>query len=231
MSTRTRRGFTLIELLVVLGVIAVLAAVLIGGLSGSNQGALLHSSQGMLSNGIALARNKAMSSGHRTRLLVNNALTDPQRYRRMIAVLEEIPNSTNWLTLETFYLPEGVYVVPNERRFISGLLKNENEWTEFESTNALDSRALQASVGNDGDTLDLVIDSPVSQNWEYLSFYPAGTTLNEGDIVLASGLRRDPGSIAQGLPPIELYSPQSVRGLFLSKYGLVRFINDRTGIQ
>ena len=48
-----------------------------------------------------------------------------------------------------------------------------------------------------------------------------------GDIILAAGHVRPPGSYLAGESPVELESPENVRGLTLSSYGVPVLINAR----
>jgi hypothetical protein len=122
------------------------------------------------------------------------------------------------------YLPEGVYVVPGNFTSIpAGLFATGTAvpWTKSDNF-PLRSTALRANQ-----VISLTLTSPVAEQWVSVSFASAGTTAQSGDIVLAAGHRRAPGSYSPGESPVELENPETVRGLTLSTYGLPALINDR----
>jgi hypothetical protein len=71
------------------------------------------------------------------------------------------------------------------------------------------------------------INHAVAEQWVSFSISAAGTTAQSGDIILAAGRRRAPGSYASGESPVELESPEQVRGISLSAYGVPVLVNSR----
>jgi hypothetical protein len=72
------------------------------------------------------------------------------------------------------------------------------------------------------------INGNISEQWVGVVLSSNAGTLQSGDVVLATGRRKAPGSYAEGDAPIELVNPADVRGLTLSSYGVPAFINART---
>lgn len=209
-----RQGFTLIELLVVIGIIALLAAVVIGGLSSADKSTALRSGQATVVNLLTAARSKAMSSGRGVLLLVNHNASDAERYRRMLAVVDE---SDMTLVHTVIFLPEGIYVVPYTDRFSAAMIQAGDWWDR----DSLTSSALRTTVTRS-------IQSTTSELWESFPVTPEGTTAQIGKIVIAPGRHRSPTE-ESGASPIVLMAPDQVRGVKISGYGLARVINDRSG--
>ena len=224
---RHRRGFTLFELLVVIGLIAALSLVLLGGLGGGGKSAALQSAQAVLANLVSAARTKAQADGGGTRLLINidpANTADPSRFLRYIAIQTQVAGVWQSATVVDIYLPEGVYVVPGNFASIpAGLFSTGTAapWTKSDSA-PLRSTALRANQ-----IISATINSPATEQWVSVGFAPAGTTAQSGDIILAGGHPRAPGSFAPGESPVELENPETIRGLTLSAYGLPTLINDR----
>lgn len=224
---RQQRGFSLLELLVVVGLIAALALVLLGGLGGGGKAASLQSAQATLANLVSAARMKAQAGGGGARLLIHvdpTSTGDPARFLRYIAIQTQVSGGWEPVPAVEIYLPEGVYVVPGNLASIpAGLFAPGTAipWTKPDNS-PLRSTALRANQ-----VLLLALNSPVAEQWVSVSFAPAGTTAQSGDIILATGHRRPPGSYYPGESPVELENPETVRGLTLSTYGLPALINDR----
>ena len=226
-SPRPRRAFTLLELLVVIGLIAALSLVLLGGLGGGGKSAALQSAQATLANLVSAARTKAQAGGGGARLLINidpTSTNDPARFLRYVVIQEQVAGVWQPVPAVEIYLPEGVYVVPGNFSVIPiGLFSTSTTtpWTKSDST-PLRSTALRANQ-----VLSLMLNRAVPEQWVSVSFASVGTTAQSGDIILATGRRRPPGSFATGESPVELENPETVRGLTLSTYGLPALINDR----
>jgi prepilin-type N-terminal cleavage/methylation domain-containing protein len=224
---RHQCGFTLLELLVVVGLIAALSFFLLSSLSGGGQSAALQTAQATLANLVSAARVKAFAGGGGARLLVNvdpASAADPARFLRYAAIQVQVAGVWQPAPVVDVYLPEGLYVVPGNFTSIpAGLFSagTATPWTKSDGS-ALRSTALRANQ-----VISATINSLVAEQWVCVSFASAGTTAQSGDIILASGRRRQPGSFAEGESPVELENPETVRGLTLSTYGLPALINDR----
>ena len=219
-------GFTLLELLVVIGLIAGLSFFIAGNLSGSGQLATLQSAQSALLNLVTVARTKAMASGQSARLLVQvdaTSTAQPSRYLRYVAV--QTQGSTGWQTAVETYLPDGIYVVPGNFSTIpTGLFAagTATPWTKADGS-ALRSTALRANQ-----ITAETINHTGTELWVSITISANAGTMQSGDIILASGRIRPPGSYLAGESPVELDNPENVRGLTLSSYGVPALINART---
>jgi len=214
----------LIELLVVIGLIAGLGTIFALGLKGGGRNVALVSAQSLLANLVSTARLKAVTTGHETRLLLNDdPASDPHaaRYLRYLVWQERVADE--WRTLGEAWLPEGVGLLPRDPRNPANLLAAGPAWTRADGTD-LRSTALQVA----GD-LRSAINSSVIEGWASLSFTAAGTTFNNGDLVLAALEPLPPGSFAAGESPFQFTNPENVRGLSLSRYGLASLVSGRMG--
>lgn len=209
-----RHAFTLIELLVVIGVIAVLAAVVFAGLSGSDRGVALRSAQATMANALNAARTRAVTKGVNVALMVQNDPGNPDRYRRVVAVVETVTGTP--VVVSIFELPEHVAVLPSRTRFTADM-REPGDWVGGYSGNGLGSTFL-------GSTISVAIADTATENWEYRDITPNGTVAGAGSIVVGT-VRNQPG----GTYPIIFVSPEQVRGLTVSSYALARMINDRQG--
>src|SRR6187402_2928357 len=121
-------GFTLLELLVVIGLIAALSATAFHGLAGGGREAAMRSSQALLANLVTAARTKAMTTGCKTRLLVNVDPATPDRYLRAVVLQvgrQAGPSPANWDTFQRLNMPSAVFVVPAS---LAGLVAAASEW-------------------------------------------------------------------------------------------------------
>ena len=204
-------GFTLIELLAVIGVIAVLAAVVFAGLSGSDRGAALRTAQATMANALNLTRTRAMTKNAYVALMVNNDASDSNNYRRLIAVVEDINGES--LVVATYLLPENVYVIPHRDRFPIGLHTDEN-WNGSDSAALVGSTFLR-------NTISKQIAGNAPQSWEYREMTPEGTIASgtAGNIVVAVASRQSGSGSGY---PIIFDAPEMIRGLKVSTYGLAR---------
>lgn len=218
-------AFTLLELLVVVGLIAALSFVLVGGLGGGGKAAALQSAQATLANLVTAARVKAMASGQPARVLVcidPNSTAQPGRYLRYVALQVQVAGT--WQLLTETYLPDGVYVVPGNFTSIPAGLFPANTSTPWTRS---DGSALRSTVLRNGSITAEAISGNVAEQWVSFSLSAAGTTTQAGDIIVAAGRRRAPGSYAVGESPVELENPEQVRGISLSQYGVPVLINSR----
>lgn len=224
---RKRRGFSLMELLVVIGLIAGLSVFLVGNLSSGGRSSALQSAQATAANMLAATRMKAMASGQSVRFLVNvdlNSTASPSRYLRYVAIQVQVAGV--WQPVADAYLPEGVYVVPGNFATIpAGLFPptasdgTPLRWLKADGSNLRSTSLRAASVSAEQ------INSPVAEQWVNLPITATGTTGSSGDLILALGRQRPPGSFTTGESPIELEHPEKVRGLTVSLYGVAAMIN------
>ncbi len=226
-TRRKREGFTLLELLVVIGLIAALSFVLFGGLGGGGRSAALQSGQATLANLVTAARVKAMATGQSARVLIHvdpSSAARPLRFMRHLALQVQVAGA--WQLVTEMYLPEGIYVVPgNFSPVPAGIFaaNTAGPWTRSDGS-ALRSTALRANQ-----IIMDKINSSTAEQWAAITLAAAGTTAQSGDIILAAGRIRAPGSYAAGDSPVELENPETVRGLSVSAYGVPVMINGRTG--
>lgn len=213
-------AFTLVELLVVIGLIAGLAAFLVGaGGLGGGKSASLQSAQATLANLVTAARTRAMASGQNARVLVHISPASQfaaDRYLRYL-VLQGY-DGTNWNTLSDAYLPAGAYLVPRDPTSISGLLPSGVSWTRPSDGTVLRSTSLRSAS-----EIPATINGTVSETWSAITFTPAGTTINSSDLVIGVA-RPTPENTAS---PIQFESPDLVRGLTVSTYGVAAMVNGR----
>lgn len=220
------RAFTLVELLVVLALIAGLLVFLIGGLGGGGRAASLQAGQAIVVNLVTAARARAMATGQSTRVLVHfdTRGTQPStRFLRYLAVQTQIAGTWQWVG--DAYLPDGVYFVPGHFDPLpAGLIPLGDSAAWVRSNGA----ALRSSVMQSNMIVSETLNSAAAEQWMGFSLAASGMTGQAGDIVLALGNPRSPGSFAEGESPVELENPESVRGLVLSAYGATALVEDRT---
>ena len=219
------RGFTLVELLVVIALIASLATYLAGHIGDGGKSMSLQSAQAILANLVTAARTKAMATGQPTRVLVHIDQTSslqPARFLRYLAV--QVQNSGSWELVTDIYLPDGVYVVPGNFGSIpAGLIPASATALWVRS----DGAALRSTALRSNQISSETVSATLAEQFVSFSLAAAGTTIQSGDIVLAVGKIRPPGSFAAGESPVELENPETVRGLTLSSYGVPTLINGR----
>lgn len=215
-------GFTLVELLVTLGLIAVLAAFVIGAL-GASRGPAMQSAQGALANLVIATRTKAAATNQPARLLVqfDAASADaPSRFLRHIVA--QVQTDGVWQSFADVLLPEGVFVVPGKFAVPDGLFAmGAGIWTRN------DGAELRSTALREANMVVVAAYAGTSERWLSLPFAAVGTTNASGDIVLALGRARPVGSYAGEQSPVELASPDQVRGLSVSAYGVPTLIDDR----
>jgi prepilin-type N-terminal cleavage/methylation domain-containing protein len=222
---RWRLGFTLIELLAVLAIISVVAIFFFRNRGADGDSASLRSAQAAIANLIDVARIKASASGQTTRIVLNvdaASTVGPKRYLHYLVA--QLRTAAGWETITDCRLPTGMFVVPGNFSTIpAGLFfPNSTSWVRNDGVSALWSSALRATMLSTE-----AINASVSEEWVTISFSGVGTTAQSGDIVLAIGVPRTPGSWTAGESPIELRNPEAVRGLTLSSYGVTAFIDNR----
>ncbi|MBI2497847.1 MAG: hypothetical protein HYV75_08055, partial [Opitutae bacterium] len=162
----------------------------------------------------------------RVRVLVNADPAVAERFRRTLVIQQEAAvNSNVWDTpLLVTALPDGVYVLPYRSRIPAGFYDNPAVWTKSNRTVPLESSSLSAAP------IVVAIESPVAQAWDLIQFTPAGTLSSGiGDLVLATGSPRAPGSYLAGEAPVQVSNPDGVRGITVSTYGTPVLVNNRQG--
>lgn len=226
-------AFTLIELLVVLGLIAALSFFLVRGLLGGGATAALQSGQATVTNLVTAARLKASATGRKTRLLVNTNVNAPERYLRFIALQlarQAGSSPSDWVTVTTVTLPDGVYIMPASLTQAAGLVDRPAEWKRISDTSADLVSDLFA-----GQSINVTLEGDLAgQTWTGVSFTANGTLSPlsggpppKGFLVMTLGTRKPPGSYLAGEAPVQLVNPQAVRGLVLSAYGVPALLNER----
>ena len=220
------RAFTLLELLVVMGLMAAFSLLLIGRWENGGRATALKSAQALLANLVTVARTNALSNGRSARILVQVDPVrpgDPPRY--LCYVVVQLNTVAGWQTVTDAQLPDGIYIVPGDFSSLPGGLFAPGGNVPWRKADGSDLRS--TALRSDQIFPD-TINGVVSEQWVGVVLSSSGGTLQSGDIVLATGRRKAPGSYADGDAPIELENPADVRGLTLSSYGVPAFINART---
>lgn len=220
------RAFTLLELLVVMGLMAAFSLLLMGRWENGGRAAALKSAQAMLANLVTVARTGALASGRSSRILVHidPAIPgDSGRYLRYIVV--QLNTVDGWQTVTDAFLPDGIYVVPGNFSSMPGGLFAAGGTVPWRKADGSDLRS--TALRSDQIFPD-TINGVLSEQWVGVVLSSNAGTLQSGDMILATGRRKAPGSYAAGDAPVELQNPADVRGLTLSSYGVPAFINART---
>lgn len=224
MKTRSARSraFTLLELLVAVSLIAALSIVVLGVLSGG-RGSALQAGQAAFADLLVAARTQAAASNQPVRVLVNFNADDteqPARFLRYMVL--QAQTRTGWQSTVTAYLPQGVYLLPGRGPAPTGLFPASGAlWTKT------DGSELRSTAFRNTDAIEESIDGGRVERWLILPIAATGATNAAGDIVLANGRSRAPGSFVTGESPVELLHPDEVRGLALSQYGVATLIDRR----
>lgn len=228
-----RLGFTLLELLVVIGLIAGLSLFLFTGLQGGGQAAALQSGQAAMANVISSARLKAAATGRHCRVLVGHDPVVAGRYlNTLVFQMARQPgaNPAAWDSVQILTLPAGVFVLPAVLNAPAGLVADASQWRRVSDPG---EELVSGVFRNQNVTIALEGDSS-AQAWTGICFTPNGTLAPlaggpppRGLLVLALGGIRSPGSYLPGESPVRLNSPEAVRGLVLSAYGVPALLNER----
>jgi len=214
---RAATGFTLIELLMVIAVLGIVAGIAFSNVGGSGKATALRSAQATLANALSAARHRALARGVPVALAVYDDPSNPSRYRRMVAVVESIQTAPEVVTV--FELPKHAYILPHRSRFPEAL-REPGDWAGGSSQNLLGSTRFL----NPGGVISVAINSPTAERWEYALVTARGTMSGSGALIV--GLAQP---AAGGPFPIRFESPERVRGMMVSQYGLARMIDGREG--
>lgn len=217
---RFTAGFTIMELLVVVGLIAAFAVIVAMPLAGSGKSVALQSAQAMISNLISGSRARAISTNTEVRLLFRAAPELPD-YRRLIVLIAK-KSDGSWEAVDSYFLPNGTYVLPYKSRILSGSFDEDDKWKVSDSE-YLGSSALNNSL------FSFAFDAGV-EAWEYIAFTPRGTVDGAGSLILALGRPRSPAEAVGGGSPIVLGSPDAIRGVQVSSYGVPRLLDGRDAL-
>lgn len=223
----SRRGFTLLEVLVVLALVAATSFLLVGGLRGGKT-TVLRSSQATLANFVTAARTKAAATGRKTRLLVHADPVVPERYLRFVVLqLGPVAGESEWKTVQSIFLPAGVYVVPAS---LTGLVADAGQWRRVSNP----GDELVSDLFANQSFLQSLEGDQTAQWWMGVGFTPNGTLAAlaggpppKGSLVIALGEPRATGTYPAGQAPVQLEEPSQVCGLLLSAYGVPALVNGR----
>jgi len=205
-TRRSARAFTLIELLVVIGLIALTAGVLGLALRRDNSSTALQSAQGTVASLLAATRSEAALKGSDAALMIDNAPGDADRYLHALVIAVQADGA--WTQSGDYVLlPAGAYVVPPTGAPIA------------DGTVNFGSATSSASL--------LVSDTLNGAPHLIVRYTPLGIPSNGsgGNLVLSTATLQSPASAS----PILFNNAQNVRGLVLSAYGAVTFVNDASG--
>jgi len=210
-STFRAKGaaFTLIEVIVVVGLIALLAGGLGLAFRGGERAVALQTGQRTLAGLAAAARGQAAVSGRNAGLLVVSDLGSPGDHLRRLVVAARSPVDGAWIPIDAWItLPVGVALLPPVTP-TGALVGVDDDWSGLRS-----HAFTTATESCDGIPCHV------------LSFTPRGTVAGLGGaLILAPVTGLPPGAGA----PHRYEQPEAVRGLLVSSYGQVTFVETRDG--
>lgn len=208
-SRQGRAAFTLLEVIVVAGLIALLAGGLGLAFRGGGRAVALQTGQRTLAGLAAAARGHAAVSGRNAGLLVVSASDRPGDHLRRFIVAARSPVDGAWVPTDAWVtLPPGVALLPPAAPTAVMVVAGD-DWS------GLRSHAFSSATE--------ICDGLLCH---VLSFTPRGTVAGLGGaLVLAPITGLPPGAGA----PHRYEQPEAVRGLHVSSYGQVTFVETRDG--
>ena len=203
----TRKAFTLIELLVVIGLIAVLAGVLGLALGSGNSGAALQSSQATLQGLFAAARGQAAINQKDATVIVNTN-PDNDGFLREFHIIVDGRAVSSPVTLS-----QGIHLVPPVGASISGItFAQEGDWSNRRSSAFAGNATTPVPVGVEGNNFRNVLT--VTNRG-----IPRLSNDESNQLIIAPAERQD--AITR-----TFNNADAVRGVAISRYGVLTFLND-----
>jgi prepilin-type N-terminal cleavage/methylation domain-containing protein len=205
MPKARRSGFTLLELLVVIAVIGILLGFIGLNLTGGGAAAM-GAAQRTVGSLLQQTRIQAIMNGAEARLLLFEDPEDEERYHRFLRVV--VLKDEQWVPVgDGVYLPDGVYVVPQETEeggysFADlAIIGSEESW----DADAYSTLEGQYAVG---------FGTNPEHRYAYVAFTPRGTT--ETSTIALSVAEPQPGESGM---KYRFINPGDVVGLRTRRYG------------
>jgi len=203
MRRHRQSAFTLIELLVVIGVIALMAGALLFGLSGGNSSVSLGTAQSSLAGLLSAARSQAAIEGRDVAIMINADLNDRENYLHTMVLVGA--KGGEWEQIgDMISLPNNIYVVPP-----SSVPTQQGVYFAKAVSSAL-------AVGNKLEGVPQLS----------LRFTSLGKPDGTNGAIVFSTADRQPESV---LSPILFNNAEDVRGVIISAYGAVTFVDEKNG--
>jgi len=201
-------------MLVVISIISIFVGVIgFGFLRGSASSTVgLQSAQSSLASLLTQARSQAALTGRSAAVLVGADPDNTDRFCRYLVPVLRNAAGTDWEPLtDGLYLPQGCYVVRSSLPTGDAIEPSAN-WSGLNST------ALAYSVST-------AVNSTNTELWVGTQFTYRGTATNNGQIVIATGRP----NTAEATNPVRFMNPDNVRGVTITAYGAITYINEQTG--
>jgi prepilin-type N-terminal cleavage/methylation domain-containing protein len=204
-----RRAFTVVELMVVLALLVALAGAAGLALKPGDDLLALQGGQTLLVQSLGFVRAQAALSGRNASLAVSLDPARPDQSMRALAVAVRDPAGPSWQRVSAWVpLPTGIALLPASAP-AGPWIESGSDWSGLMSS-AL--AAQPAVIGTESALL--------------LEFTPRGTVVGGGgNLILATHRRLPPGSAT----PFIYATPDAVRGVSVSAYGVAEWIYERAG--